>query len=163
MLAAEIIRQSISPYSSPILLVKKKDGGWRYHQIRVKSSDVEKTAFKTHQGHYEFLLMPFGLTNAPSTFHSVMNELFRPYLRRFVLVFFNDILVYSPDMKTHLEHLELVLGIMKQNQFYANAKRCLLGSNEISYLGHIISGNGVAADPEKIEAMVKWPTPRNVT
>jgi len=92
-----------------------------------------------------------------------MNDAFRPYLRRFVLVFFDDILIYSKDMETHLEHLKKVLDIMKKHQFYANVKKCSFGNNEISYLGHIISGNGVAADPEKIKAMVKWPQPKNVT
>ncbi|CAA7046448.1 unnamed protein product [Microthlaspi erraticum] len=129
----------------------------------MKSSDVEKTAFKTHQGHYEFLVMPFGLTNAPSTFQSVMNDLFRPHLRRFVLVFFDDILVYSLDIGTHRRHLRTVLQLMKQHHFYANAQKCSFGEDEVAYLGHRIFAAGVAADPEKIEAMIKWPVPRSVT
>ncbi|KAL9293385.1 putative nucleotidyltransferase, Ribonuclease H [Arabidopsis thaliana] len=91
-----------------------------------------------------------------------MNDAFRPYLRRFVLVFFDDILIYSKDMETHLEHLKKVLDIMKKHQFYANVKKCSFGNSKISYLGHIISGNGVGADPEKIKAIVKWPQPKNV-
>lgn len=126
-----------------------------YHQIRLAQEDIPKTGFRTFDGHYEFLVMPFGLTNAPSTFQAAMNDLLRPYLRKFVLVFFYDILIYSQSWTDHLLHVDQVLSLLLANQFYAKLTKCHFGVNSVDYLGHIITGQGVQADPSKLQAIVE--------
>ena len=134
-----------------------------YHQLRIKDADVHKTAFRTRYGHYEFLVMPFGLTNAPAAFMDLMNRFFRPYVDQFVVVFIDYILVYSKDRESHDTHLQVVLETLRKEQLYAKLSKCEFWMNEVSFLGHIVSKVGIRVDPKKIEVVVEWKPPRNVT
>lgn len=134
-----------------------------YHQILMKAEDREKTAFRTHLGLYEWLVMPFGLSNAPATFQAFMNTVFQPFLRKFVLIFFDDILVYSPTWETHLDHLTIVFEHLHHHQLFAKLSKCSFGQKKIDYLGHVVSSNGVEMDPVKIQVVREWPPPTTVS
>ncbi|XP_073298498.1 uncharacterized protein [Primulina huaijiensis] len=133
-----------------------------YYQLKVRESDIPKTAFRTRYGHYEFLVMSFGLTNAPSVFMDLMNRVFKPYLDSFVIVFIDDILIYSKTRELHSEHLRVVLQLLREKRLYAKLKKCEFWLEQISFLGHVVSKDGIAVDPVKIEAIQKWPIPTTV-
>ena len=120
---------------------------------------MPKTAFRTRYGHYEFLVMPFGLTNAPTSFMGLMNMVFRPYVDQFVVVFIDDILMYSKDAQEHEQHLRIVLETLREKRLYAKLSKCEFWLKEVSFLGHIVFAEGIRVDPAKIEAVVNWTPP----
>ncbi|GJW56829.1 putative reverse transcriptase domain-containing protein [Tanacetum coccineum] len=134
-----------------------------YHQLRVHEDDIPKTAFRTRYGHFEFTVMPFGLTNAPAIFMDLMNRVCRSYLDKFVIVFIDDILIYSKTQEEHVEHLRLVLELLKKEKLYAKFSKCEFWLREVQFLGHVINGNGIHVDPSKIEAVKNWKAPRTPT
>ncbi|KAL5565101.1 hypothetical protein UlMin_028265 [Ulmus minor] len=134
-----------------------------YHQLRIKESDIPKSAFRTRYGHYEFLVMPFGLTNAPAAFMDLMNRVFKAYLDKFVIVFIDDILVYSRSQEEHANHLRMVLQTLVEHRLYAKFSKCEFWLQSVQFLGHVISKDGLSVDPAKIEAVSKWAAPTSVT
>lgn len=202
LLDSSLIQHSRNPFSSPVLLVKKKDGTWHmcvdycalnsitvkdrfpltidelldelgraswfskldlrqgFHQILMADADVAKTAFRTHEGHYEYRVMPFGLCNAPSTFQEAMTTMLRPFLRQFATMFFDDILVYSATLTDHVHHLHLILQALTKHRYHLKLSKCSFAQRQLDYLGHVISGRGVQPEPSKIQAILDWPTPR---
>ena len=134
-----------------------------YYQLRVKDVNVPKTAFRTRYGHYEFLIMSFGSTNAPIAFMDLRNRVFHPYSDQFVVVFIDDIFVYSKDAQDHEQHLRMVLQILRKKKSFAKSSKCEFWLKEVSFLGHIVSTEGIRVDLTKIEAIVNWKPPQNVT
>ncbi|KAJ9542729.1 hypothetical protein OSB04_029235 [Centaurea solstitialis] len=132
-----------------------------YHQLKVREEDVHKTAFRTRYGHYEFVVMPFGLTNAPAAFMDLMNRVCRPLLDRSVIVFIDDILIYSKTKEDHVEHLREVLEILRKEQLYAKFSKCDFWLQEVQFLGHLVHREGIKVDPAKVEAVMKWETPKS--
>lgn len=208
MLKLGLIRPITSPFSSPVLLVKKKDGTWRfctdyralnaatikdrfpiptvddmldelygacyftkldlreqdiYHQVRVLPSDIHKTAFRTHNGHYEYLVIPFVWPLQCSLYPSSNHEFyfFRSHLR--MLVFFDDILIYSASWSLHIDHVRQALEVLRQHQFFIKLSKCAFGKQELEYLGHVVTPHGVKVDQAKIQAMLNWPPPTNIS
>ena len=133
-----------------------------YHQIRIKKEDVSKTAFRTRYRHYEFLVMPFGLTNALATFMTLMNDVFHKYLDEFVVIYLDDILVYSHTKEKHLDHLRVVLQTLRQHKLFGKISKCEFMKRRVEYLGHVISEKGVSVDQHKVEAIRNWIPPKTV-
>ncbi|KAI6677783.1 hypothetical protein NL676_038579, partial [Syzygium grande] len=134
-----------------------------YHQLRIQKENIPKTAFRTRYGYYEFTVMPFGLTNAPAIFMDLMNRVFKEFLDQFVIVFIDDILVYSKSPEEHEAHLEKVLRTLREHALYAKFNICEFWLNQVAFLGHIISREGISVDPAKIEVIMDWPRPMIVT
>ncbi|GJZ00008.1 putative reverse transcriptase domain-containing protein [Tanacetum coccineum] len=175
------IRPSSSPWGAPVLFIKKKDGSFRmyidyrssvyskidlrsgYHQLRVRDEDIPKTAFRTRYGHYEFQVMPFGLTNAPTIFMDLMNQVCKPYLDKFVIIFIDDILIYSKSKEEHAEHLKLILELLKKEELYAKFSKCEFWLSKVQFLGHMINSDGIHVDLAKIDLIKDWALPKTPT
>uniref|UniRef100_A0A8R7QW36 Reverse transcriptase domain-containing protein n=1 Tax=Triticum urartu TaxID=4572 RepID=A0A8R7QW36_TRIUA len=204
------IQESFNLFSSPAIMIRKKDGGWRlcvdyrelnvvtiknkfpmpiiedlldemhgakifskldlrsgYHQIRMALEDIHKTTFRTHMGHYEYTVVPFGLSCGPGTFQSLMNkvaeEVNETEKPKFLLVFFDDMLVFSKSLEDHIRHVEKTLTALRKHQLYAKLSKCTFATDQVAYLGHIISAEGVSTDPGKIQAVLYWEEPENVS
>ncbi|GJR21139.1 putative reverse transcriptase domain-containing protein [Tanacetum coccineum] len=200
------IRQSHSPWGTPVLFVKKKDDALRmyidyrelnkltiknryplpriddlfdqlqgaccfskidlrsgYHQLRVREEDITKTAFRTRYGNFEFTVMPFGLTNAPAIFMDLMNHVCKPYLDKFVIMFIDDILIYSKSEEEHEIHLQTILDLLKKEKLYAKFSKCEFWLQEVQFLGHVVNRDGILMDPSKVESVKNWKTPESPT
>lgn len=134
-----------------------------YHQVRIAEKDISKTAFKTKQGLFKWMMMQFGLCNTPTTFMRVMNDLFRPFIDEFVLVYLYDILVFSKSLVEHVCHVKKVLDVLKKEKLFVKLLKCEFGKTSLGYLGHIVGHGQLKIDPSKVEAILNWPKPTSVT
>jgi len=134
-----------------------------YHQLRIKAEDNSKIAFKTKYGHYEFIVIPFGLTNALAALMDLMNMIFKPYLEKKMVVFIDDIQIYSKDKDEYANHLRTALQTLRKHQLYTKLKKCEFWSTKVTFLGNVVSKEGIKVDPPKIKAVTEWPRPANVT
>ncbi|GJU13078.1 putative reverse transcriptase domain-containing protein [Tanacetum coccineum] len=134
-----------------------------YHQLRVHEEDIPKTTFRTRYGHYEFQVMPFGLTNASAVFMDLINQVCKPYLDKFMIVFIDDILIYSKSKKEHEEHLKAILELLKKEELYAKFSKCEFWLPKVQFLGHVIDSQGIHVDPAKIEYIKDWASPKTPT
>ena len=130
-----------------------------YHQLKIRASDIPKTAFRTRYGHYEFLVMSFGLTNAPATFMELMNGVFQPFLNSFVIVFIDDIFVYSKTEEDHVRHLRIILQRLREEMLYVKFLKCEFWLTSVTFFGHVVAKEGIRVDPAKIEAVRGWMRP----
>ena len=127
-----------------------------YHQVRIKEEDIEKTAFSTMYGHYKYVVLSFGLTKTPAIFKKTMNRMMHEYLDVFVVVFIDDILVYSKSKEENEVHLSIVLEVLRKNQFYSKLNKCAFWLSEVSFLGHVINQHGITTDPKNVALVVEW-------
>lgn len=133
-----------------------------FHQIMVTREDQNKTAFQTHSGHFKYKVMPYGLTGAPATFQAIMNHVLAPLLRKCVVVFIDDILIYSKSFEEHVQHVQMVFELLQKHQFKVRLSKCSFAKQQLHYLGHVISYKGVSTNPSKVADVVNWPTPQSV-